>query len=314
MLISAAASALMAWPAWVGIPVILIVLQGINGMAQSTGWPGLLKLTRDWFPTSNRGVTLGWWSTNMVAGGFAGTWIAARAAEGHWTRGAWVPSIVLAGIATAFVFGIRDRASRREPGRTPARLVLTPPLAAITMMYFCVKMTRYAFLFWLPLYMTEYLSYAKPQAGYASSVFELIGFLGVLVAGYISERRAGSRFTVAASMLFCLAILCATYPMISKLGLGANLAAIALIGAFTFGPDTLMAAAALQDIVPAEATATAGGFVNGVGSIGQLLSPYVVRYGWPALFNLLAAVSLVGAIALASQGMLAPRTKQETAH
>src|SRR6185436_8228239 len=92
MLISAAASALMAWPAWVGIPVILIVLQGINGMAQSTGWPGLLKLTRDWFPTSNRGVTLGWWSTNMVAGGFAGTWIAARAAEGHWTRGAWVPS------------------------------------------------------------------------------------------------------------------------------------------------------------------------------------------------------------------------------
>src|SRR6185295_3792787 len=50
MLISAAASAFMAWPAWVGIPVILIVLQGINGMAQSTGWPGLLKLTRDWFP------------------------------------------------------------------------------------------------------------------------------------------------------------------------------------------------------------------------------------------------------------------------
>jgi len=123
--------------------------------------------------------------------------------------------VVLVGIAVLFVIGVRDGAKPETAGSARVRLILTPPLIAITVMYFCVKMRRYAFLFWLPLYMTEYLGYAKPQAGYASSVYELIGFLGVLAAGYVSERWAGSRFVVGASMLFMLAVLCAIYPMIS---------------------------------------------------------------------------------------------------
>jgi len=302
MLLSAACSALT------GVVTPLAAVQGVNGIGQSCGWPGLLKLTRDWFPPGNRGVVLAWWSTHMVLGGFAGTNLAAWAAQGGWMRGAWVPSLVLVAIAITFSLLVRDRQSEVQTAKAgPGRLVLNAPLLAIAAMYFCIKMTRYAFLFWLPLYMTEALRYTPTQAGYASSVFELIGFTGVLGAGYASEHLGrGRRFPVAVAMMAALSLVVLAYPYLSAYGWLVNLSAIAAIGIFTFGPDTLIAAAAVQDVAPAGSTASAGGFVNGVGSTGQILSPLIVsqlsgHFGWPALFAFLGLMSLAGAAILATQ-------------
>lgn len=316
MLVSAAMSSLLAWPAWIGMAAVVALIQGVNGAAQSTGWPSVLKLTRDWFPLENRGVWLGLWSTHMVLGGFAGTWIAAKASEGYWTRGAWVPSLILGSIALIFMAGARDKHRSSAVEAKAGKLMITRPLVAIAVMYFCVKLTRYAFLFWLPLYMTEHLNYAKPQAGYASSVYELVGVLGGLAAGYISERLNGARYSVGAVMMFGLAFFCATYPAVSAMGFLANIAWIGLIGIFTFGPDTLMAAAALQDVVPPESTGAAAGFVNGIGSIGQIISPYAVallssHYGWGSLFTLLSVMVVCGGVALATQWSVMPKQKVE---
>ena len=316
MLVSAAMSSLMAWPAWLGLAGVLIALQGVNGAAQACGWPSVLKMTRDWFPVRNRGVVLGWWSTHLVAGGFVGTWLAASSAEAHWTRAAWLPAIVLVVIAGLFMTGARDKEAPPDALPNRGKLTVTRPLVAIAAMYFCVKVTRYSFLFWLPLYMTEYLHYEKPLAGYSSSVFELVGILGALGAGYVSERLAGARFAVGAVMMVGLAFLCATYPVVSSLGFIPNLTWIGLIGMFTFGPDTLMAAAALQDVVPPESTASAAGFVNGLGSIGQILSPFAVawlssHYGWASLFGMLSIVVFCGGIALSTQCLKIFELKQE---
>lgn len=306
MLLSALASSLLAWPAWIGVPAAVILLQAVNGAAQSTGWPSVLKLTRDWFPVENRGVSLGWWSTHLVAGGFAGTWLAARCAEAHWTRAAWVPGLLLASIAVLYLLTARDKTATIPRGTVRQKLKITRPLLAIALMYFCVKLTRYAFLFWLPLYMTEHLQYDKPLAGYASAAYEMIGILGALAAGYASERAGGARFPVGAFLMLALSVLCATYPVMSAMGLPTNLLWIGLIGFCTFGPDTLMAAAALQDTVPPECTASAAGFVNGIGSLGQVVSPMAVAYlssqfGWPVLFGILAVVVFCGAASLATQ-------------
>ena len=252
----------------------------------------------------------------MVLGGFAGTWLATRSAEIHWTRAALVPGGVVFVIAIAYLLIARDRTA--EPSRAteaaaakaePGALVITHSLVAIAAMYSCVKMTRYAFLFWLPLYMTEHLRYPNAQAGYASSAYELIGIAGALTAGYLSERLRGDRFGVAAVMMVILALLCATYAQASAAGLEMNLLWIGLIGFFTFGPDTLMAGSALQDIVPARSIGSAAGFVNGTGSLGQVISPIVVAYvsqhaGWPALFGGLSVVVALGALALVPAWMI----------
>lgn len=301
-LVSAAASALTG----TGAP--LVILQGSNGLAQACGWPGVLKLTRDWFPAANRGVVMAWWGTHLVAGGFIATNLAAKASEGDWRRAAWLPALVLIAIAVAFGLGVRDKragASMAAIAKVP--LPLSGRLAAIAVMYFFVKMMRYSFLFWLPLYMTEKLQYSPVNAGYASSTFEFVGFGGVLLAGYLSERSGKSRrFVVGALMMFALAGACAAYPALSGAGVWTNMGAIALVGALIFGPDTLMAGPATLESVPPEAAARAAGFVNGVGSIGQVLSPYMVagissRFGWDVLFLALSGAALLGGLALATQ-------------
>ncbi len=306
-LVSAACSTLTG----TGFP--LVISQGVNGIAQASGWPGVLKLARDWFPTANRGVVMAWWGTHLVVGGFLATNLAASVSVGGWRRAAWAPSIFLALIGLAFGILARDRGhsliveGARESKAVLIPLTLTRPLLAIAAMYFCVKLARYSFLFWLPLYMTEQLRYGPVQAGYASSAFEFVGFGGVLVAGYASERFGrGARFPVAAIMMAGLAVLCLAYPFISRIGTLSNLTAISLIGAFTFGPDVLMAGVGTQEAVPAGATGRAAGFVNCVGSAGQMVSPYLValvssRFGWDALFAALSLAALLGAVALATQ-------------
>jgi MFS transporter, OPA family, sugar phosphate sensor protein UhpC len=287
----------------------LVWVQGLNGAAQASGWPGILRMAREWFPETKRSVILAWWGTHMVLGGLAGSAFAAFCAQFGWRYAAIVPAAVLVFIAIAFAAFSRDKSSTGPtqicwPG-FDRELWSNRRLRSIAAMYFQVKLLRYAFLFWLPLYMTEELGYGAIDAGYTSAIFELVGFGGVLVAGYASQNGgAGKRYAVAASMMFVLAGLCVFYPYFSRLGPAANLAGIALLGAFTFGPDTLMAGAGVQDAVRAEKTATAGGLVNGLGSMGQIVSPLLVsllsvKYGWPVLFAALSLAALAGGLILA---------------
>jgi sugar phosphate permease len=58
--------------------------------------------------------------------------------------------------------------------------------------------------------------------------------------------------------------------------------------------------------VPYEESGRSIAFVNGIGSVGQMFSPYLVtrfthHYGWDNLFNLLLATSLIAAAIMASK-------------
>ncbi len=303
--VSAACSAVTGWwqPLW--------AVQGVNGMAQASGWPGVLKMARDWFPEADRGVVLAWWGTHMVLGGLAGSAFAAYCAESGWRWAAIAPAGILVVIGLVFAVFARDKsratAFQIQWPWADRELWANRRLCAIALMYFFVKMLRYAFLFWLPLYMTEELGYRAVDAGYVSAVYEFAGFGGVLLAGYWSDRAAGGRrFGVAATMMFVLTLLCFVYPFFSRFSAVANFLAIGLIGAFTFGPDTLMAGAGVQEAVRAEKTASAGGMVNGLGSMGQIVSPWLVaalsaKFGWPVLFAVLGLAALAGGLVLANE-------------
>jgi MFS transporter, OPA family, sugar phosphate sensor protein UhpC len=278
----------------------LAISQSVNGLAQASGWPGVLKMTGDWFPAANRGIVMAWWGTHLVAGGFLATTLAAWSVQGDWRRGAWWPAFVLTFVAVTFGALSRDGEGTAAAAGARPRLLVNRALLAIAGMYFFVKMARYSFLFWLPLYMTERLRFTPSDAGYSASIFEVAGFGGALCAGYASERLfRGSRFAVGAVMMAGLSILCVLYPLLSGQGGWANLLGVGLIGAFTFGPDTLMAGPATQECADPAATARAAGFVNGVGSVGQVISPLLVagishRFGWDAVFQTLGALALLG--------------------
>ena len=178
-------------------------------------------------------------------------------------------------------------------------LIKNPTIWIAATIYFLLKLTRYAFLFWLPMYMIQALHYADSDAGYVSSVFELAGFLGVIIAGYASDKLFHSkRFPISGIMLFGLAIICFLQPIISTWGMFANSVSIGIIGIMTFGPDSILSGATAMDIGGKKGSATAAGFINGFGSCGQLISPFIVayfssHYGWNSLFYLFVVFALI---------------------
>ncbi len=334
MLVAIASNVVMAFGASLAV---FVALMWMNGYGQSTGWSGLVKNMATWFRHDERGVVMGWWCTCYVVGGFAATVLATYWAtndlflvELGWRRGFLIPPIMLALIATAYVYYTRNKPSDAgfqnlpeddeapeapEEAKDPdaqksevLRAVLSSSAVWITgAMYFFVKMTRYAFLFWLPIYMTEALQFSNEEAGYTSSVYELVGFLGVLIAGYASDKLFQSRrFPVGAIMLFGLAVILFIHPTVAQFGLVASAVSIGIIGIMTYGPDALMSGAGAMDLGSQRGAATAAGVINGMGSFGQLLSPLLVAYvsdafGWDSLFYLFVVFAIVSGTLLVTK-------------
>jgi sugar phosphate permease len=320
--------------------VILTLLACLNGAGQSAGWPGLVKTMASWFRHRERGVVMAWWTTNYVIGGFIGTIFATFVVTSHWLvpswgwhRGFWVPAMALCAVAAVFFTLVRNHPSdaglpdivpkedefRDEPSavpgehpffetaRTYVKMLGDPEVWTVAVGALFSKVTRYSFLFWLPLYLTQKLHYGAGEAGYTSSLFELAGFGGALLGGYFSDKFMQSRrLPVAALMMWGLAVACWLHPTLAALGHMGVALSICLIGIMNYGPDTLLQGAASQDVGARWGVGKASGFVDGVSSVGQLFSSYLVgyiaqKYGWDRLFYVFVVLALLGGAIMATR-------------
>jgi len=101
----------------------------------------------------------------------------------------------------------------------------------ISLMYFFTKMGRYAIFFWLPLYMVEHLGYSLAEAGYTSILYEAGGFIGIVAAGYVSDKLfQARRMPVGALGMWGLAITCLFQPQLAGWSHLGNAIGISLIG------------------------------------------------------------------------------------
>ncbi|MEI6137835.1 MAG: MFS transporter [Mariniphaga sp.] len=324
LLIAVISNLLMGWMGTMGS---FVFLMGLNGFGQSTGWSGLVKNLTPWFKKKERGVMMSFWSTCYVIGGVAATafatyWLTNQQflSEYSWKRAFLAPAVLLLVISIFYIVfdrnnptdvgletfeknGITKKGKRKDKEAQMAVLKNGAVWIAAAM-YFFLKFTRYAFLFWLPLYLSEALFYSDQQAGYTSMAYEAFGFLGVLAAGFASDYLfKARRFPISSIMLFGLAIVLFLQPYLSPLGNVPTIISIGLIGFFTYGPDSLMSGAAAMDMGKNHGAALSAGLINGVGSAGQLLSPFAVayvsqKYGWNALFEVFVIVALIAAFLL----------------
>jgi sugar phosphate permease len=179
--------------------------------------------------------------------------------------------------------------------------------------YFCLKLMRYAFLYWLPFYLAEGYGYDKDKAGYVSIAFDAGGIPFVILLGFVADRLLGRRRILTAA-LSCVA-LCgafALYREIGQAGVAWNILGLALIGGALFGADALVSGSAAQDVGGSHASALACGLVNGIGSIGGVAQTFVLvyvtdRWGWDGLFQLFMGLSLLGALLLAPFARVRPK-------
>ena len=228
MCIAAACNVVLGWLVDSNVASVFLwmcVTMGIHGLAQATGWPHNVALFANWTRRSERGTLFGIWGTCYQFGAIFGKGLAGFLLG--WLGLAWSffgSSLLLVAFTVYFVLRARERPQSvglsledeaepdvAAPGPRKAgdaRESALPPgfvasIVAMGLIYFGFKFLRYALDSWSALILGEHFSMTTSIAAYWSTAFDWIGFLGVLVAGYWSDRTAGSRRTPVIFWMTC---------------------------------------------------------------------------------------------------------------
>jgi sugar phosphate permease len=159
---------------------------------------------------------------------------------------------------------------------------------------------RYGALTWAPSFIKETKGYQLSTAGWMLALFEGLGILGMLSAGWLSDRVFATRRgpvmalymagATAALLVFWLAP--ADKPAWFVIALGAS-------GFFIYGPLMLVSVAA-AGFAGKQAAASGAGFTGLWGYVGAVASGAGIgwtaqHHGWSAGFAVLAVSGLLSA-------------------
>lgn len=303
----------------------MCVTMAIHGLAQAMGWPHNVALFANWTRRSERGTLFGIWGSCYQVGSIAGKALAGFLLG--WLGMAWSfygSSIVLLAFTLYFVLFARERPQSvglsleddAEPdvpvpaagGAGAARESPLPEgfvksIVAMGLIYIGLRFVRYALDSWSTLILGEQFGMTTSVAAYWSTIYDWIGFLGIVAAGYWSDRLPGSRRT---PVIFWMTAGCLVFTgAMWFVGLSSPVLFVGLLGLIGFtamGPDSLLSGACAMDVGSRRQAALAAGVINGFGSIGPILQEPVIGWlkqyhGTDSVFLLLVAIVLVTTIA-----------------
>jgi sugar phosphate permease len=302
----------------------ICVTMAILGLSQATGWPHNVALFANWTRRSERGTLFGIWGTCYQFGAVFGKGLAGFLLG--WLGLAWSfygSSILLLAFTVYFVLRARERpesaglsledeaepdAAPAVPGQPAVRESALPPgfvasIVAMGLIYFGFKFLRYALDSWSALILGEHFGMSASFAAYFSTAFDWIGFLGVLAAGFWSDRIRGSRRT---PVIFWMTAGCLVFTSLMwSVGLSSPIWFVALLGLIGFtamGPDSLLSGACAMDVGSRRQAALAAGVINGTGSIGPILQEPAIAWlkqtqGLDSVFLLLVGIVFLTTVA-----------------
>jgi OPA family glycerol-3-phosphate transporter-like MFS transporter len=309
-----------------GFPIFTLAFSA-NRFIQSMGWPGLVKIASKWFRYSNYGAVMGLLSLSYLFGDslsrlFLGQLIAYHVG---W-RGVFYAAAGTLGVVFLLnLFFLRESPSKvgeEEPATNPENVFATrhaeeklpvsvmlgslltnPVFIVVCVVSFGFTVLRETFNNWTPLYLTEAVGLSKADAAKSSALFPLFGGISVILAGWASDKLG----RVGRAAILCVGATVAI-PLLLQLASpalrGASLQAqilLSVIGFLLIGPYSFLAGSIALDFGGKHGSATASGFIDGVGYIGGMIAGKVVgdlaeKQGWGPAFTFLAVVSGVTAI------------------
>ena len=315
-----------------------IVLWSSNGLLQAMCYPLCMEAVRPHLPSETRGQLTGLWTTSLAIGGVMGNVVAAWATTNFGWRAAFFPGPagLLAAVAMLIAMFLSDnrqakcstgsqlqsptssinayRSTHDQPTKACSSasksaagpwevLSSTPGLLPLGCSYFMVKLVRYAMLFWMPLYLHQYLGFSSATAATVATLFDVGAFFGSVISGFIADNVRHSE-NVVLGMCLASALLC------SLLAYVPNNVVVLLAGVAIAGPDALLTGLCTQQCVERanrpECLTTALSVVNGLGSLGAMLQGYLVtcvlehsHFGWPGVWAGCTLVSLLASALVA---------------
>ena len=278
-----------------------LVFMFFNGLVQATGWPGVVGGVAQWLRPHERGTIMGFWSTSYLIGNLVVKSMGAFLL-GHF---GWRHSFLGCTLFTVFIWLLLYLWQRNKPEDVGLdsivdeesdelrsvqasnaeevtfmqylKVATNPVILTMGVSYFCIKFLRYALDSWLPAFL-DYQGMTAAHAGYASSIFDLAGFAGAVIAGLALDRIFRGNW---AALCFVAGIgMVLGYVVVltfQESALGQALS-FGVVGFMIYGPDTLLCGAASVQVAGERNAVAVAGLVNGIGSIGPVVQEQVI--GW----------------------------------
>ncbi|XP_052200604.1 putative glycerol-3-phosphate transporter 5 [Diospyros lotus] len=199
-----------------------------------------------------------------------------------------------------------------------------PNVAPFAFCLFFSKLVAYTFLYWLPFYIRHTavagVHFSHKNAGILSTIFDIGGVSGGVLAGYISDMIEARGVTSVIFLLLSIPALVA-YRSYGSISMFANIVLMFLSGLLVNGPYALITTAVAADLGTqslikgnSRALATVTAIIDGTGSIGAALGPLLAGYistrGWNSVFFMLivsisfAALLLINVVKTEIKGKL----------
>ncbi|MFN7144858.1 MAG: MFS transporter [Myxococcota bacterium] len=307
---------------------VFLSLMVLNGLAQATGWSGSVATMANWFHRRERGTVMGLWATNFQVGGvLANTFAAFVLGAYGWRESFFAGSLVLLGVWAFVLFNQRNtpedlglpavedpEGAPEESGAGGWTRDVMINVGIVGAFYFFVKLIRYALWSWAPFFLEKNFGLKGDDAGYLSTVFDVAGIVGVVVAGVLSDRLFRGR-RAGISFLWLIGLLAATVALYTVGGASPTAFAVCLglAGFALYGPDALMTGAGAVDVGSRRNAAMAAGIINGCGSLGPIVQELVIGKlyddGGGDLGPILALLVGSAAASLAFMGVLLMRNR-----
>ncbi|WCJ36480.1 Glucose-6-phosphate exchanger SLC37A2 [Euphorbia peplus] len=320
-----------------------LIMQMVAGLFQSTGWPSVVAVVGNWFGKRKRGLIMGIWNAHTSVGNISGSLIASAVLSYGWGWSFVLPGLLIAfiGLVVFLILPVhpdsvgaeRDEDEVHSPRKTgegvtepllgseaelkPSAVGFIqawkiPGVAIFALCLFFSKLVAYTFLYWLPFYIShtaidgKYLS--NSAAGNLSTLFDVGGVVGGILAGHISDRL-NARAITAASFMYCAIPALFFYRSYGHVSLTANIVLMLITGMFVNGPYALITTAVSADLGThsslkgnSRALATVTAIIDGTGSVGAAIGPLLTGYisakSWSAVFTMLMGAALIAGLLL----------------
>ncbi|KAL7838541.1 hypothetical protein AOLI_G00269450 [Acnodon oligacanthus] len=325
------------------------LVQALNGLVQTTGWPAVVACVGNWFGKGKRGFIMGVWNSHTSVGNILGSLIAGAFVSSAWGMSFIVPGIIIGAMGIlCFLFLVEKpedvnctppqhhEDTEREPllrnssnneeifsNHTPAVVeaveeqaeaisfcgaLRIPGVVEFSLCLLFAKLVSYTFLYWLPLYIANVAHFDPKAAGDMSTLFDVGGILGGILAGVISDYTGG-RATTCCVMLIVAAPMLFVYNLVGQRGVSTTVGMLLLCGALVNGPYALITTAVSADLGTHEclagnsrALSTVTAIIDGTGSIGAAIGPLLAGLisptGWNNVFYMLITADILACLLL----------------
>uniref|UniRef100_A0A8C1QMF3 Glucose-6-phosphate exchanger SLC37A1-like n=1 Tax=Cyprinus carpio TaxID=7962 RepID=A0A8C1QMF3_CYPCA len=298
-----------------------VFVQVANGLVQTTGWPSVVTCIGNWFGKGRRGLIMGLWNSHTSVGNILGSLIAGYYVSSNWGLSFIVPGVIIAAMGViCFLFLIERNIgvcvpvqqqqvvvvkSEAEPSPISfMRALRIPGVVEFSLCLLFAKLVSYTFLFWLPLYITKAAHLDAKKAGDLSTLFDVGGIVGGILAGVISDKMGKRATTCAVMLLLAAPTVCRSADQIQR-----SLCMLLVCGGLVNGPYALITTAVSADLGThkslkgnARALSTVTAIIDGTGSVGAAVGPLLAgllsAQGWDQVFYMLMTADFLALLLL----------------